>query len=357
MRKRIWQPEKNSTKLYILTGVVALTLSVHYGWLIEPFFGHVHWLHAVHSRFCYIPIVVAAAWFGLRGGLLTALIISLAILPYVFNSNLEAHSIADEITEIVFYFAIALLAGGLIEREFRARKKAEDIRLQLEQSHKLSLVGQIAAGVAHEIKNPLASIKGAVEILCDDTTSANDREEFKSIVQKEVKRINGSVADFLEFARPSETRLHEIKLDEIVRSTIKQVQPQARKNDITIVSQLEEQVKILGDEEKVHQVMLNLLLNAVDASQTASSVIVVLQTDNNSALISIQDSGKGISDENAARIFEPFFTTKTSGTGLGLAIAKNIVERHGGKISLSNNSKGGAVAEIMFPLLPGRETT
>ena len=161
----MWEPEKKTTKFYILGGVIALTLGVHYGWIFQPLFGHVHWLHAIHGRFCYIPIVIAAAWFGLRGGLLTALFISVAILPYIFTSDLGAHDLADELAEIVFYFAIALLAGGLITREFRTRKKAEEIRLQLERSHKMSLVGQIAAGMAHEIKNPLASIKGAVEIL------------------------------------------------------------------------------------------------------------------------------------------------------------------------------------------------
>lgn len=346
----MWEPEKKTTKLYILAAVIALTLSIHYGWLIEPFFGHIHWLHAIHGRFCYIPIVIAAAWFGLRGGLLTALFISLAILPYIFSSKLGVYELVDEFTEIVFYFAIALLAGGLIDREFKARKRAEDMRFQLERSHKLSLVGQMAAGMAHEIKNPLASIKGAVEILCDKATSETDRQEFRSIVQKEVKRINASVTDFLEFARPSEAKLVGINLAEVVQSSIKQIQPQAGKRNIDIVNRLENPVMVMGDKEKIHQVMLNLLLNAIDASPEASSVIVTLKPDGINALISIEDSGDGISEKDITRIFDPFFTTKSSGTGLGLAIAKNIVDRHGGKIELRNVLNGGAVAEISIPL-------
>lgn len=347
----MWEPEKQATKYYILGGVIAFTLALHYGWIVEPIFGHIHWIHAIHGRFCYIPIVIAATWFGLRGGVYTALLISTAVLPYILSTGLETHALADEVTEIVFYFAIALLAGGLVEREFRSRKKAEDMRLQLERSHKMSLVGQIAAGMAHEIKNPLASIKGAVEILCDDGTSGKDRNEFKSIVIKEVKRINTSVTDFLEFARPSETKMAELNLADVVRSSLRQVQPQARKREITIVSHVEDPVVVLGDEEKVHQVMLNLLLNAADASPSGSTVTVSLKSGRESAVIAIEDAGSGISEEDITRIFEPFFTTKSAGTGLGLAIAKSIIDRHHGQITLQNATGRGAIAEIRLPLL------
>jgi signal transduction histidine kinase len=318
--------------------------------LIEPIFGHIHWIHAIHGRFCYIPIVIAAAWFGLRGALLTALFISVAILPYILGSNLESLALVDEFTEIVFYFAVAMLAGGLVQREFRSRQKAEDMRLQLERSQKMSLVGQIAAGMAHEIKNPLASIKGAVEILCDDENSEQDRDEFKTIVLKEVKRINASVSDFLEFARPSETRMSELNLAEIVRASIRQVQPQAGERNISLDSTLQDPVPVKGDGEKIHQVLLNLLLNAVDASADASAVTVTLSTDDERAMIAVEDSGDGIGESDIARVFEPFFTTKSSGTGLGLAIAKNIIDTHQGTITLRNLPDRGAVAEISLPL-------
>ncbi|MDX9857630.1 MAG: ATP-binding protein [candidate division Zixibacteria bacterium] len=346
----MWEPEKQTTKFYVLGGVIAFTLALHYGLIVEPLSGHVHWIHAIHGRFCYIPIVIAAAWFGLRGGLYAALFISVAVLPYIFTTGLEVHALADELTEIIFYFAIALLSGGLIEREFRSRKKAEDMRLQLEHSHKMSLVGQIAAGMAHEIKNPLASIKGAVEILCEDGTSEEDKAEFQAIVLKEVKRINASVTDFLEFARPSETTLAVLNLADVVRSSLKQIQPQALRRDIRIISHVEDPVIVMADEERIHQVMLNLLLNAVDASPDESNVTISLGTEESDARITIEDSGNGISEENVSKIFEPFFTTKSTGTGLGLAIAKSIVERHKGCIKLENNTSRGARAEIKLPL-------
>jgi two-component system sensor histidine kinase HydH len=350
----LWEPEKKATKLYILGAAIALTLGIHYGWLVEPFFGHIHWLHAIHGRFCYIPIVIAAAWFGLRGGLLTAFLISLLILPYILGSDLPTEELASEYAEIVFYFAIALLAGGLIDREFRARQRAENMRLQLERSQKMSLVGQIAAGMAHEIKNPLASIKGAVEILCEDSTTATDKDEFKSIVLKEVKRINGSLTDFLEFARPGETQMSVLNLAEVIRSSLRQVQAQAQKQNISIVSHVEDPVMVEADQDKIHQVMLNLLLNAIDASSDGTSVTVSLQRDSQAgrAVVSVEDTGAGITEEHKSRVFEPFFTTKSSGTGLGLAIAANIVQKHNGFITLDNRPDRGAVARIILPLLP-----
>jgi signal transduction histidine kinase len=354
---QVWNPEKNTTKLLIVGGVTAVTLGVHYGWLVEPFFGHVHWLHAVHGRFCYIPIVIAAAWFGLRGGLIAALVISLAIIPYILGINLDTDQLADEATEIVFYFAIALLAGGLLDRELRARRRAEEMRFQLERSQKLSLVGQIAAGMAHEIKNPLASIKGAVEIISDDGTASSDRDEFKSIVSKEIKRINGSLTDFLEFARPSEPRLVRLNLAEVVNSSLKQIQTQIEKRGLDLRRNIDDQVFIEGDREKIHQVLLNLLLNAVDASRPGTSIMVTLRKDSsaNKAQVTIDDSGEGIRESDLPKVFEPFFTTKSSGTGLGLAIAKNIMDNHGGTITLENNRNGGATVTLTFPLLEVEE--
>ena len=349
----MWQPEHKTTKIGILSGIIALTLGIHYGWLIEPIFGHVHWLHAIHGRFCYIPIVIAAVWFGMRGSFLVAATISILVLPYILGSALETHSLADELTEIVFYFAIALLSGALMEREMRAQEKAQDARLQLEKSQKLSLVGQIAAGMAHEIKNPLASIKGAVEILGDESTSAADKEEFRAIVFKEIRRVNRSLTDFLEFARPSDTKFQPVNLTEIVRGSIKQLDLQARNQGVTITGQLKDDIIVNGDSEKIHQVMLNLLLNAVQASPEKSIIKVRLEGSQSSglAVLTIEDNGPGLVEGAGEKLFEPFFSTKAAGTGLGLAIARTIVEKHAGTISLRNQPQGGAAATVTLPLI------
>ena len=347
-------PDSPKTKILILAGVTALTVGIHYGWLVEPFFGHVHWLHAVHGRFCYIPIVIAAAWFGMRGGLIVAGLISTLVLPYILGSDLPTSSFISEWVEIVFYFALAALIGLLVERELTTRRRQQEAQLQVERSQKLSLVGQIAAGVAHEIKNPLTSIKGAADILTDPTTSPADREEFSGILRNEVKRIDATVTEFLKFARPKQTELRRLDFSEAVRTCLRQIEAQARSLDVTMATAISDHLSVNGDPEKLHQMMLNLLLNALQASPVGQQIGVSLQRSTSAtAMLTISDSGEGIAPHDLERIFEPFYTTKASGTGLGLAIVKAIVESHGGDIKIESSLGVGTTVVVELPMTAG----
>ncbi len=337
-------------KIMIISGLAAITLGIHYGWLIEPIFGHVHWIHVIHGRFCYIPIVIAAAWFGLRGGLLAAAGISLLLIPYLIHSTGGAGDITPELAEIVFYFALAVLIGGLVDREFNARRRQQVAELQVEQSQKLSLVGQIAAGVAHEVKNPLATIKGTADILTDDKTSQSEREEFKQIMRNEIKRIDATVTEFLEFARPREITLEHINLTEVVETSLRQIEAHARQQDISIHQQLENDIWINGDLEKLHQMLLNLLLNAIQASSEGDAIEVLLSKSGDLARITVADPGSGIKDSDMEHIFEPFYTTKAAGTGLGLAVAKAIIDAHGGHIHFEHRPVRGTIAAVDLPV-------
>ncbi|MBI4719885.1 MAG: hypothetical protein HY770_01360, partial [Chitinivibrionia bacterium] len=249
----MWTPESSRSRILLLAAVTAATLAFHYGWLVVRLSGHVHWIHAIHGRLCYIPIVIAASWFGLRGGLFMASIISVLVIPYALGAMADPHDLPSELTEIVFYYAIAVLVGVLVERELAARRKQVEAQLQMERSQKLSLVGQLAAGVAHEIKNPLASIKGAADILTDDDTSREDREEFKLILRNEIRRIDATVADFLEFARLRETKLERLDLTGTLRATLRQIEAHAKREGLSIEADLQEGVVVDGDRERLHQ--------------------------------------------------------------------------------------------------------
>lgn len=345
------QTLKARHKIAILGGLITITLGIHYGWIIEPIFGHVHWIHAIHGRFCYIPIVIAASWFGLRGGLYAASIISILVLPYVFGQTSQVHDFAGEIVEIIFYFAIAVLSGALIDRQLLARKKQEEMRIHLERSHQLSMVGQIAAGVAHEIKNPLASIKGALEIIGDKGTSSAEKEEFRGILFREIKRMDSTITEFLNFARPKVTKLEKLELSDLIPATIKSVEAHALHQGVTIQQDIEDGIVIQGDKEKLHELMLNLLLNAIQVSRPESIIEVWLEKKNASmAVLTVKDSGEGIEESNLERIFEPFYTTKAAGIGLGLAIARAIVENHNGTIEVESQPGQGAKFEVSLPL-------
>lgn len=347
--KRLISIDDKRYKIAIIAAITVLTTAIHYGFVLEPFFGDAHWIHAVHSRFCYIPIVIAAAWFGLRGGIWTATAITITVLPYVFGSRSSEHNFAGELVEIVFYFALALLIGALVDREWRARKRQQEMQLQLERSQKLSLVGQVAAGVAHELKNPLASIKGAVEIISDENTAENDRTEFREILFREIKRMDGTVTEFLEFARPKPTRMETIELSQLVMSSLRQLESQAAKESIRIEEEIEHDVSIEGDREKLHQLILNIVLNAIQSSQPASKISVRLRRRADKVEMIFRDEGQGISAKDLERVFEPFFTTRATGSGLGLAIAKSIIDAHGGSIEIQSEEEVSTTVTVILP--------
>jgi two-component system, NtrC family, sensor histidine kinase HydH len=347
--------EKKTTdlwwKLIGLAAVTAITVSIHYGWILMPLFGHAGWVHAIHSRLCYIPIVIAAAWFGLRGGLITAATISLMIQPFILWSNSPHLEPSSEWVEIVFYFAIGGLIGLLVDRERRIRARQEETTLQLERSQRLSQMGQMAASVAHEIKNPLASIKGAVEIINSPATSSDERREFEGIVAAEIGRIDRTVREFLDFGRPREVALQRADLSATVTAAAKQMERQVNDKGLELVTMIESNIVAEIDSESIHQLVLNLLLNAVEASDSGGAIDVRLErTTDDSATICVRDRGKGITKDEIARVFEPFYTSKSSGTGLGLAIAQSIVTKHRGKIEFDSELWQGTTFRVILPL-------
>ena len=341
-------------KIAILFTTIAITESIHYGWVLQPLFGHANWIHAIHSRLCYIPIVIAASWFGLRGGLWTALAISALALPYIFIVGGVRVNVPEELLEIVFYFAIATLTGALVDRETKIRLKQEQTQLQLEKAHKLSIIGQMAAGIAHEIKNPLASVKGAFEILCDNTTTREEKKEFQDIVFKEIKRIDDTVTEFLEFARSKDFKLKKLNLSENIESVLRQMQNQVSNAGVKLKTDIENNIYIAADPQKIRQVIINLVLNAIDVSSPGNTIEVSVSADNHKAYIVFIDEGQGLSADEAEKIFEPFYTTKAKGIGLGLAIIRSIVERHNGAIKVGNSKGKGAEFTIVLPLYKER---
>lgn len=346
----MWTPERQRYKFVILSGITAITLAIHYGWVVEPIFGHVHWFHVLHGRFCYIPIVVAASWFGLRGGLYAATVISILVMPLIFAGGQDLTDQVAELAEVLFYYFLAILIGALVDREFLARRRQQQAEIQVERSQKLSLVGQMAASVAHEVKNPLASIQGAADILTDDSTSDAARTEFKNILQKEIRRIDATVTEFLEFARPRETKLELVELSEVVNSCVRQVSTQAHRSGVNIENRVEDELHVNGDREKLHQMTLNLVLNAIQASHEGGVVRVVLsRADSSVVRLRIIDVGTGMDRESLKRAFEPFYTTKAKGAGLGLAIVKSIVDNHGGQIELTGDVGRGTIATVDLP--------
>lgn len=240
---------------------------------------------------------------------------------------------------------------------FKDLTEVRGLRLEVERSRRLASVGRLAAGVAHEIRNPLSSIKGFATYFKQRYPDVPEDQQTADIMIQEVDRLNRVVSQLLEFARPIRISAKPTAIGELVADSIKLIERQARDRQITIDTRTIDTRnsakidKINLDPDRINQVLLNLYLNAIEAMEPGGRLkIEIFDNAENSTLnIRIADTGKGISASDLPKIFDPYFTTKSSGTGLGLAIAHNIVEAMGGSIEVKSELGKGTTFRISIP--------
>jgi len=227
----------------------------------------------------------------------------------------------------------------IIFRDLREIKLLEE---KVRRSEKLAAIGKLAAGVAHEIRNPLSSIRGFAQYLKNALKDRPREKEYAETMVSEVDRINRVVTDLLTFARPMEADLAPTDVTELVERTVRLVQVDARSRDIDIQTNLSDLSKIPLDANQMTQAILNLLLNSLQAVESGGHIEVGVELDPSVSQLKIwvEDDGPGISPDQKEKIFDPFFTTREKGTGLGLAIVHKIVENHGGEIHLQSPPAG-----------------
>ncbi len=334
---------------------------------------HLPYLHDIFQRLYYLPIILAGLWFGLRGGLACSLAVSVAYAPHIlFQWGGEFAVEIEKYLEIVIYNIVGGVTGLLSQRErersLELQKTAEGleesysklqaqseriiaIEEQLRRSEKLSTLGEMAAVLAHEIRNPLGSIRGTAEILRDDYLPGDPKHEFIEIQIKETERLNRVVEDFLRMARQQPSRIHSCRLQEELETIATLVANDARERGVSLVlNHAPAGAVVRADGEKLRQAFLNIVINALQATPAGGSVTITTKSDDDNYAISFCDSGPGIDNADLARIFEPFFTTKENGTGLGLAITKKIIEGHGGSLSVESTSGLGTTVTVSLPV-------
>jgi two-component system sensor histidine kinase PilS (NtrC family) len=235
-----------------------------------------------------------------------------------------------------------------------SRRMEREARVQ----QRLAAVGEMAAGIAHEIRNPLASISGSIEILYNELELSGDDKHLMELIMKESDRLNKIINDFLEFARLRPPRRRPVEMGKCVDEVAALLanNPAARNGiDIRVVH-ADGELTVESDEEQMKQVVVNLAINACEAMTRGGKLAIeTRRTPDGQAKITVRDEGPGIGLEARARLFEPFFTTKEGGTGLGLAIANKIVESHGGTIETRNREEGGAEFSVVIPLRRARD--
>ncbi len=260
--------------------------------------------------------------------------------------------------------ALLLLAGGglaaVVYRELIAplRIKLVESQALAERQEKLASLGMLAAGVAHEIRNPLTAIKAWLYIQQKQLKPGTPEEADAAIIAAEVSRLERIVKDVLLFARPSEPRLSTVPAEEPLRQVQALLAPELAKSDIRLVCEDSVAAFIRIDASQMQQVLINLVQNAADSIgekgtvtlRARTSVRRVAESDLKTVILEVADTGKGITPEVEKRLFDPFFTTKEAGTGLGLSIAARIVEKHGGSLQYQTQVNRGTTFGVVLPL-------
>ena len=244
------------------------------------------------------------------------------------------------------------ILGSLIL--FRDLTEIQALKKEVIRTQHLASIGSLAAGIAHEIRNPLSSIKGFATYFKERYRDIPEDKETANIMVNEVERLNGVISQLLEFARPLTLTRQATSLTALVRHSLKLIEDQARIGNISIMVDDMADMEIDVDPDKMKQVLLNLLLNAMAAMAKGGTLRVNAnrKADGRILRLSISDTGTGIRKEDLNRVFDPYFTTKPSGTGLGLAIVQKIVEAHDGDISVESEPGKGTTVTLTIPIMP-----
>lgn len=339
--------------------------------------GYMIFHHDMYRRLSYFPIVLGAIWFGVWGGLVLAVMSSIAFIPHVLlYIGQGAETYLSELTEILLYLAAGTVTGVIAGRESLLRRRYKDLSEKLEKSYaklhhetqllleveeqlsaaqKFSALGKLSASLAHEIKNPLSSIKGTAEILLDEFPAGHAKREFVEILLKETTRLNNTVEEVLQFSRrgqkdsgkKGETSEPLSRVIEGVRNLL--ANQMAKKSIFFTVTGTEYGNTFYVEGDKLSQVFLNLILNAIDAVPNRGAILVHMKKQDDAMLVTVEDNGPGIPEDSREKIFAPFFSSKEGGTGLGLSISRKIIESYGGEIAVSECKNGGSCFTVSLP--------
>ncbi|MCL5423236.1 MAG: ATP-binding protein, partial [Nitrospirae bacterium] len=238
---------------------------------------------------------------------------------------------------------------------FQDITELKNLEAELKHKETLAAIGELSANMAHEIRNPLASLKGSIEMLKEGTLTKDHGEKLMNIALSEMDRLNKIITDFLTYSRPKDPEFFRFDLHTMLDEIIELIKSATMNTEnITIKKDFSGENVIVADPQKLRQVFLNLGMNAIESMPGGGEVAISTRNLKDAVLISVKDSGAGIPRENLKDIFFPFFTTKDKGTGLGLSIAYRIIEEHNGKITVKSVPGQGTTFAVVLPVTPER---
>jgi signal transduction histidine kinase len=333
---------------------------------------------------------MAAFQFGIRGGLGVAIAVSILYLPHIMLhwGGLVENNLL-RFMQIVLYNVIGYLTGVKAQSEkeetIKFKKTAQqleqslntvsqqsdklvELEEQLRQTDRLAVIGELTSSLAHEVRNPLGSIRGAVEIIIDENTRKDKKNEFSKILVDETVTITNGLENYLSFAKKKKQQNSEYVFQEIIQNVVMMLSTQARKKEIKIIlSQPDDLIMMKGDPNDIWQILMNVILNAIQAMEDGGVIDLKLsysdeiksssnKEDSTSneydrfLNLTISDNGPGISKGDLEKIFKPFYTTKINGSGLGLAIVKRIIDGNNWTIDVTSTENSGTKIVVIIPV-------
>ncbi|MCC6393397.1 MAG: sensor histidine kinase [Bryobacterales bacterium] len=304
-------------------------------------------------------MALAAVLEGWAEGLVTAAVSSACVLAHA-----GGHGFMPGVLESLALFLLAGATAAAAARERRLRRRFEEVAGQLSSVYekvqanfegmkrveRLSAIGQLSAGLAHEIRNPLASISGAAAILSRNADLGAKDAKCVEIITSECRRLDGLLTNFLNFARPRPPRMQHTPLEPLLENVLALAGHGVRGKTVRFEKMVESGLRpVECDPEQLEQVLLNLMINAIEASPDGGVVTLSAKSDDSKITIGVMDRGHGVAPAHIDRLFDPFFTTKEHGTGLGLPVAHQIMRQMGGSLLAETNAGEGMTFSVVLP--------
>lgn len=380
----VFSPERSSIVIALLAALgVVQVLEPRIGPLASVVlklalcYGLIGYSGGVTSSFYLIllmPVISGATAFGLAGTAIVSLVACIIYLSFLVFLNEDQYIPADQVLELVLRSIFLPVVGYLThelaqanqeeaqkaqavaEELARANHDLKEAEAQVRRAERLSALGQLTAGLAHELRNPMGTMKTSAEMLARSVEKENAvAREMAGFIAEEVDRTNSLITRFLDFARPEHMKLERGDLSAMVDNAVARFerdQASSKRTNVTVFKNYSPDVpRIIFDAELMERVMVNLITNAAQASPPGSVVTVKTRvTEDGKAEIAVIDRGSGIERKNLENIFNPFFTTKSDGVGFGLAIVAKIVDEHGGKIDVESTPGEGSVFRVQLPV-------
>ncbi len=382
MRKNAFGPGR-ALDIALIGAALAVITYLHYATPPEQLA-----YHALYRAAYYLPVIYAGLRFGLAGGVVAPIVASLLYAPWVvlFIGRPE-HGVLPAAVDVLILNGAGWMAGLLQEVGWRRRREAllyaeeqreareelerragrieemnrelerrlsekKELEEQVRRADKLAALGQLVAGVAHEIKNPLSVVRTTVQVMEREFAGDEHVAEFTRVIRDECDRVNARLTQFIGFGRPSEPAFADVDPHETIEATLAMLGRFLPEHRVTVEVEIEEDLPpVPADDSQLRQVLLNLIINAVEAMPNGGELTIgarrnrdvgVRRSHDDAGYVTfvVADTGPGIPEPDLARIFDPFYTTKPTGTGLGLAVAHRIVDAHGGFIEVESGPQG-----------------